>query len=254
MAWDVVHYKYGAWYARPLSNMTVVTSGALLGLMRSTSLSRAGGEYARLCMWQVVKSKSHAVGADDCRRLKWKPSDHVWSCGKSVVCASVGAGDAQCLPGLPEKDLQKLKYALDMVEQADDGAPFAVSCALDPAVLEVGVMCSCILFGYQSAPCLTQAIEWQAVRTAEQVIREREEMISQLELAAAEIRSSGKHSQWLEGCKSDAIRGLSKDVNGFLFTELLMAVGYKDVDAVELFRNGKLCVLLCWPVLCPLVP
>ena len=64
-------------------------------------------------------------------------------------------------------------------------------------------------------------------------------MISQLELADAEIRTSGKHSQWLKGCKSNAIRELSKEVNGFLFTELLAAVGYSDVDAVELFRRGS---------------
>jgi hypothetical protein len=86
--------------------------------------------------------------------------------------------------------------------------------------------------------CCNQAIEWQAARTADEVIREREEMISQLEFADAEIRRSSQHSKWLDGCKTDAVRQLAKEVNGFLFSELLAAVAYHDRDAVELFRRG----------------
>ena len=104
-----------------------------------------------MCMCQVGERESHAVGAGDCWRLKWKPSDHVWSCGRSVVRAVVVAGDAQCLSGFPEKDLQRLKYTLDMVDRADDGAPFEVSCALDSAVLEVGVACSYSLYCLHAA-------------------------------------------------------------------------------------------------------
>ena len=53
-------------------------------------------------------------------------------CVCNLVCIAV------CLSGLPEKDLQKLKYTLDEVEQADAADPFAATCVLDAALLEVG--------------------------------------------------------------------------------------------------------------------
>ena len=39
--------------------------------------------------------------------------------------------------GLPEKDLQKLRYTLDIIEKMDDTSPFTACRILDPAVVEV---------------------------------------------------------------------------------------------------------------------
>ncbi len=140
--------------------------------------------------------------------------------------------------GLPENHLQKLRYAVDVVEHADD--PFVPNEVLDPEVLEVSARVqsrtSCIAR-------IAQAIEWQSQRTAAEVISQREEMISQLEFADAELRKSGKQARWFHGC-DEAIKALSKEVNGFLFQELLAATKYKDCEAVELFRRGAVRAVL----------
>ena len=68
-------------------------------------------------------------------------------------------------------------------------------------------------------------------------------MISQLEAADEELRKSGKQAWWFHGC-DEAIKTLCKEVNGFLFQELLAATNYKDCEAVELFRRGAVCVTL----------
>jgi len=91
--------------------------------------------------------------------------------------------------------------------------------------------------------CGAQAIEWQSQRTAAEVISQREEMISQLELADAELRKSGKQARWFHGC-DEAVKALCKEVNGFLFQELLAATKYKDSEAVELFRRGAVRAVL----------
>ena len=57
-------------------------------------------------------------------------------------------------------------------------------------------------------PGLSQALEWQAARTPEEVIAAREDMIAQLELAAAELEESGKNRQWFGNC-DEAIRKAS---------------------------------------------
>jgi hypothetical protein len=68
-------------------------------------------------------------------------------------------------------------------------------------------------------------------------MREREQMISQLEWANAELVSSGKCAHWFRDC--DAItKKVTEGVNGFLMQELLVASGHCDVGAVELFRQG----------------
>jgi len=68
-------------------------------------------------------------------------------------------------------------------------------------------------------------------------MKEREEMISQLELASEEIWLSGKGAQWFQQ-SDEIIKKVTEGVNGFLFEQLLKASHYRDTAAVELFRQG----------------
>jgi len=67
-------------------------------------------------------------------------------CGPVVcmLCVSARGCSAVCslAAGLPEKDMRKSRYAVDMVEHADD--PFVLNEALDPVLLEV---CACVRCG-----------------------------------------------------------------------------------------------------------
>ena len=69
-------------------------------------------------------------------------------------------------------------------------------------------------------------------------MQEREEMISQLELASEEIWRSGKGAHWFRD-SDEIIKKVIEGVNGFLLEQLLMASHYRDVAAVELFRRGR---------------
>ena len=68
-------------------------------------------------------------------------------------------------------------------------------------------------------------------------MQEREEMISQLELASEEIGLSGKGAQWFRN-SDEIIKKVTEGVNGFLLEQLLTASHYRDIAAVELFRRG----------------
>ena len=94
-----------------------------------------------------------------------------------------------------------------------------------------------------------QAIEWQAARTPEEVMQEREEMISQLEFANSELWESGMCEQWFSRCDATT-RRVSEGVNGYLMQELLTASRHCDLAVVELFRHGgqfcaRCCVCVC---------
>ena len=68
-------------------------------------------------------------------------------------------------------------------------------------------------------------------------MQEREEMITQLELASEEIWLSGKGAHWFRD-SDEIIKKVTEGVNGFLLEQLLAASHYSDVAAVELFRRG----------------
>jgi hypothetical protein len=91
----------------------------------------------------------------------------IWSECWSCVCAGA-------------KDERKLDYALDAVRGP---SPF-----VNDVVLEVAV---------------DEALEWQASKTAEQVMDERENMICALERADKLMRESGAVSDWFDGCDKD---------------------------------------------------
>ena len=66
----------------------------------------------------------------------------------------------------------------------------------------------------------------------QQVIREREEIISQIEKAGDMLKGPGWCSQWWDGSDSST-RAICGDANGHLFEELSRVTGHWDATAVE---------------------
>jgi len=87
-----------------------------------------------------------------------------------------------------------------------------------------------------------QAVQWQADKTPSQIIAAREEMISQIEFAASELRDSGKNAWWFEQC-DEVTKKACDGVSGFLFQELLRASRHCDLQVTELFRQGELFIV-----------
>ena len=110
--------------------------------------------------------------------------------------------------------MQKYDYA---VQQLNGDDPFITQEWLDKDVLD--------------------AIRWQAGLSPDEVMSQREAMISKLEEAGSKIIASGRNDSWFQGCDSTT-RGVSKNVNGYLFQELLLASGYQDAECIEFFRSG----------------
>ena len=94
----------------------------------------------------------------------------------AVVCWWFVFAGAQ----ISSKDERKLEYALDAVRGP---SPFEDIAELEPAV--------------------DAALLWQSKRSAQQVMSERESMISSLERADALMRESGAAESWFNGCNSD---------------------------------------------------
>ena len=102
-----------------------------------------------------------------------------------------------------------------------------------------------------------QALLWQAGKSPKEIMDFREQMVSQIELAAEELRLSGKAARtcfakpplqqylvagkndtWLRK-ESDAITyEISKGVSGFLLQELVLTSAHCDSEVAELFRKG----------------
>jgi hypothetical protein len=86
-------------------------------------------------------------------------------------------------------------------------------------------------------------LQWIASKTSAEVRVFREDVMCALETAGAQMCASGACRAWLGSC-DDVTRGVAGGVNGPLFTQLLQATEYVDVDCVELFRGGTCSVLL----------
>ena len=69
------------------------------------------------------------------------------------------------------------------------------------------------------------------------MISQREEMISQLEWANAQIWSTGKRDWWFRN-SDETVKQVAEGVNGYLFEELIRASKHRDTSAAELFRQG----------------
>ena len=96
---------------------------------------------------------------------------------------------------------------------------------------------ACLSIPHVYILCLSQAIQWQVTKSPSEVIAAREEMTSQIEFAASELRESGKNAHWFGEC-DEVTKAVSQGVNGFLFQELLCASHHCEPAAAELFRRG----------------
>ena len=86
---------------------------------------------------------------------------------------------------------------------------------------------------------VTRALEWVSERTAEEVMRHCEEVVSHIERLGRDMWTSGECAEWF----LDTDRGVwevAKDVNGPLFEKLSRASGHVDKSCAELFRKGWL--------------
>ena len=86
---------------------------------------------------------------------------------------------------------------------------------------------------------MLQAIEWQARRTAEEFIRERESMICAIEEAAAAMVKEGTCAAWF-GAADQHVKDVAASVNGPIFASLLEKGEYVDAKCVESFREGNM--------------
>ena len=127
--------------------------------------------------------------------------------------------------------MDKWNYAWD---QCAGPSPFVASKQLPGTVEEVLLLVSaCFLLQV----CVVEAIKWVAARTAEEVVSEREEMISCLEQAADAMTVNGLKQKWFEGADKHT-RAVAGQANGHLMSVLLEASGYCDAGCVELLREG----------------
>ena len=127
--------------------------------------------------------------------------------------------------------MDKWHYAWD---QCAGPSPFVASKQLPGTVEEVLLLVSaCFLLQV----CVVEAIKWVAARTADEVVSEREEMISCLEQAADAMTVNGLKQKWFEGADKHT-RAVAGQANGHLMSVLLEASGYCDAGCVELLREG----------------
>ena len=81
------------------------------------------------------------------------------------------------------------------------------------------------------------ALEWTAARSAEEVILERESVISEFERLGKAAKESGDCEKWLESCDA-SMREVVKSINGPLLQQLMKAVEHCDQECADLFRKG----------------
>ena len=88
-----------------------------------------------------------------------------------------------------------------------------------------------------------QALKGQSQRSADEIIRLRNEVIEAFEEADRRMRNSGMLEKWYEGCHED-VRKVCAGTNGKLFCDLLEKAKYKDADAVQMLRRGVMSVVV----------
>jgi len=99
-------------------------------------------------------------------------------------------------------------------------------------------------------PCLSQiipdddvveALRWQAGRTVEQIIHDRECIIQEIESLGDSLWSSGQRNVWVAKSPKD-VRKLLQGVNGPLIDLLASKSGHSDQRCADMFQTGMLCL------------
>ena len=84
---------------------------------------------------------------------------------------------------------------------------------------------------------VTAAFRWQAGKTPEEVISEREYIVSGLEAEGRSMWASGACKSWLQSVDT-ALAVVSGTVNGPMMGDLSRAIGFDDVECIDLFSDG----------------
>ena len=103
-----------------------------------------------------------------------------------------------------------------------------------------GVICAlfCLLCVQAKIPDdVAAAFRWQADKTPEEVISDREYILSSLEAEGRSMWASGACESWLQSADA-ALAAVSVTVNGPILLDLCRAIGYDDAECVDLFRGS----------------
>jgi len=131
------------------------------------------------------------------------------------------------------EDMRKVRYSLEAFQKTD---PTHKKPSLDKSLIEARVrILACSPF--PPLVCAMQALEWQAELSASEVNSKRTLMVEQLQQAATELRQSGACARWLEKCDK-TVADVCNTINGPLLETLLVSTGYKDLDCINMLREG----------------
>ena len=113
------------------------------------------------------------------------------------------------------KDGLKVEFTLAALRRTDD--PFSSKVVLHADIIA--------------------AIEWQAARSADEVMHAREKVVCEIEALGARLWANGTVADWYRGCDW-AIARVSATVNGPLLEMLCAAARHGDPACIEFFRKG----------------
>ena len=141
-----------------------------------------------------------------------------------LVLMSCTGGDAKCsrtsmfnfVPrcAVSAADARKLEYTKAACEDPD---PFGAKDRIDGDVLG--------------------ALEWIQSKAPDEIMEEREAMMSSLEEANRVMRETGLCDAWFGDC-DPLIKNLCQNVNGHLAEQLALATGFCDPCSARLFKEG----------------
>ena len=86
-------------------------------------------------------------------------------------------------------------------------------------------------------PDVVAAIQWEAARSPDEIVRWRDRMLDRLDALAAQLHSNGAAAEWLEEA-DPATRRIIHSVNGPLLRNLLDWTHYPDMGVVDILLKG----------------
>ena len=81
------------------------------------------------------------------------------------------------------------------------------------------------------------ALRWQAARSPEDVIREREYIITEVEKAGTVMWKSGRCADWFNG-SNEQVKQVAQTVNGPMCHDFAAACNHSDTNIADIFRHG----------------
>ena len=148
------------------------------------------------------------------------------------VCS--GCGFMYKMAALAAKEDRMLEFVLNALDTPD---PFLHEVRSHGFHLSMCCGCACLCQVDVTAD-VADALAWQAARSPEQVMQERERVVAALESRGAQLWKEGKVDEWFKGC-DPRVRRVAQTVNAPLLLELARECNYHDTEVVEKFRSGE---------------